>query len=303
MKRKKSSLLCNNFQLDLMMLPGILVCLLFAYLPMFGLIMAFQDYNLIDGFSHSEWIGIENFARFFRDEYSWRIIRNTVLLNIYNLLFVFTIPIGFALCLNELRDGIFKRVSQTISYLPYFISTVVLVGIIQLVLAQDGVVNRLVMLCGGLPVNFLMRPAYFRTIYITSELWQFLGWNTIIFLAALSGIDPSLYEAAQIDGASRFQRMRYISLPGITTVICTLLILQLASILNIGFEKVYLLYNPSTYETADVISTYLYRKSFQTTTPEFGYSAAVGMIQSVVGGGFVLIGNMVTRKLNNTSLI
>lgn len=293
----------NQLQLLVLIAPAILIKLLFHYLPMFGLVIAFEDFNIVRGVFRSEWVGFENFDRFFSGIYAWRVIRNTLLINVFSILFEFPLPILFALALNEIKDGPFKRVSQTISYLPHFISTVILVGIIKILFASNGVVNVLVRALGGKTTLFLSKPEWFRPLYIFSDVWQHLGWNAIIYMAALAGVDMSLYEAAEIDGANRLQKIVHISLPSILPVVTTMFILRLSSILGVGFEKVYLMYNQSVYETADVISTYLYRKSFESSYPDYGLSTAIGMISSIVGGIFVFIGNSTVKKMNGSSLI
>ncbi len=285
-----------------MVAPGVLLCAVFSYVPMFGILIAFQDYDLIGGPFSSAWVGLENFRRFFSDPYCWRIIRNTMLLNVYGLVFVFPAPILLALMLNEFTGSAFKRAAQTVSYLPHFMSTVVIVGILQNLLGPKGAVNHLVVALSGKEVMFLMRPEWFRPVYIGSDIWQTIGWSSIIYLAALTGVSPELYESAVIDGAGRWRKMVHISVPSIAPVITTLFILSLSSILSVGFEKVYLLYNPATYETADVIATYLYRKAFESEMPEFGYAAAVGLFQSAVACVFVWAANAAVRRINNQSL-
>ncbi len=265
----------------LMLVPGILYFLIFNYLPMFGVVISFQRFNPFQGVLHSKWVGFANFLRFFRSIYLWRLVRNTLLLNGYGLLVGFPAPIILALMLNEVRNTVFKRISQTASYLPYFISTVVVATIIiGLLSPRGGLVNNLIRLVGLQPIDFLNRPEWFRHVYVWSDLWQFVGWSSIIFLAALSAIDPALYESAEIDGAGRFAKMWYISLPGILPVIMIVLLLSLGAMLSIGFEKIFLLYNASTYETADVISTYVYRTGFLGTDYSFG--SAVDLFNSLL---------------------
>ena len=292
----------SQLQLLMMIMPAVLLCFVFCYIPMFGIVIAFQKYNLIKGVLKSPWVGFDNFARFFNSMYAWRTIRNTLLLNVYSIAFAFPMPILFALIINEIRHATYKRVIQTISYLPHFISTVVLVGIVKLIFSNDGVINQAIQALGGEAVLFLAKPGWFRPIYIGSGVWQELGWGSIMYLAALNGVDVSLYEAAEIDGASRVQKIVHVSLPAIVPVICTMLILRLSSILSVGFEKVLLLYNSSTYETADVISTYLYRKSFESSYPDYGLSGAIGLLSSLVGGVFVFAGDRITKKLSGSGL-
>ena len=286
-----------------MMLPGVLYFLVFSYLPMFGLVIAFQRFNPFQGILHSRWAGIANFQRFFDSIYLWRLIRNTVLLNAYGMLLGFPAPIILALMLNEIRRGWFKRFTQTATYLPYFISTVVVATIIMAVLAapeQGGLVNALLRALGREPIDFMNRPEWFRHIYVWSDVWQWTGWNSIIYLAALASIDPTLYESAEIDGAGRFAKMWYISLPGILPVIMVLLLLSMGYMLSVGFEKVYMLYNASTYETADVIATYVYRAGLLGN--DYGFGAAVGLFSSVVNLAVLVAFNSIARRLEQQSL-
>ena len=285
----------------LMLVPGIVYFLIFSYLPMFGVVIAFQRFNPFQGVANSPWIGFENFLRFFRSIYLGRLIGNTVLINAYGILVGFPAPIILALMLNELRDGWFKRGVQTASYLPYFISTVVVATIIISVLSpRGGIVNVLIQALGGQPIHFLDRPEWFRHVYVWSDIWQYTGWSSIIFLAALSGIDPTLYESAEIDGAGRFAKMWYISLPGILPVVMIVLLLSLGAMLSIGFEKIFLLYNPSTYQTADVISTYVYRIGFQGN--DYGFGAAVDLFNSIVNLILLTLFNWIASRMRQQTL-
>jgi putative aldouronate transport system permease protein len=241
--------------------------------------------------------------RFFKSIYMWRLIRNTLLLNAYGMLIGFPAPILLALMLNEVRKGWFKRLAQTASYLPYFISTVVVATIVMAVLAtadQGGLINSLLRALGRDPIDFMNRPEWFRHIYVWSDVWQWTGWNSIIYLAALASIDPTLYESAEIDGAGRFAKIRHISLPGILPVIMVLLLLSMGYMLSIGFEKVFMLYNASTYETADVISTYVYRAGLLGN--DYGFGAAIGLFSSVVNLIMLVAFNSVARRFEQQSL-
>jgi len=253
------------------------------------------------GISGSEWIGFHYFEQFFASIYFTRILRNTVLLSVYNILWGFPLPIIFALTLNELKDGYFKRTVQTVSYLPHFISVVIVAGmIVQFLSPTTGVANRLIENFGGESINFLREPAWFRTIFITSVIWQSFGWNSIIYLAAISGIDPSLYEAAVIDGAKRFQQVKYITIPSILPTIIILLILSLSNIMNVGFERVLLLYTPLTFETADVISTFVYRRGI--IEANFSFGAAVGFFNSIINFSLLIFFNKLSKRLTEISL-
>ncbi|MCU6708905.1 ABC transporter permease subunit [Paenibacillus sp. J5C_2022] len=289
--------------LYLLMLPGILYYIIFKYAPMYGVLMGFQDYSVVKGIWGSKWVGLEHFVQFFYDTpEAWRLIRNTLLLNVYDLLFHFPAPIVLALLLNELKNAMFKRIVQTISYMPHFLSTVIIVGmVVNFLSPQSGIVNHLLQAWFGIdPIMFLGIPEWFRSIYIGSELWQKLGWGTILYLAAIAGIDPTLYEAAKMDGANRFQQIRHITLAGMMPVIIILFVLNLGNMMEIGYQKIILLYNPMIYETADVINTFVYRRGI--LGADFSFATAVGLSQSAVGFVLVVMANRVARKYSDTSL-
>lgn len=301
-RKQKSAfkILWKDKYLYLLLLPGLILYILFCYYPMYGLLMAFQDYNPVDGILGSPFIGFTHFANFFNSMFFGRLLRNTILLSLYNLIFGFPIPILFALMLNEVKPGPFKKITQTISYLPHFISVVVIVGMLNIVFAPTGIIPEVLTKLTGSSPNFLSDAKWFRTMYVGSEIWQHFGWNSIIYMAALAGIDQGLYEAAKIDGASRFKQIWYVTLPGIAPTIVTLLILNSGSILSVGFEKIILMYSPATYSTADVISTYTYRVGLLQSQYSFG--VAVGMFNSVANCIILLIVNAISRKLTETSL-
>ena len=285
----------------MLVLPCIAYFIIFCYIPMGGLTMAFQNYRPVKGFFGSEWVGLKHFQQFFTSPFFPRLVRNTILISVYGLLWGFPIPILFALFLNELRPGIFKKTVQTVSYMPHFISTVVLVGIVQSFLSPyEGIVNTMITTLGGQSINFWAEPGWFRTIYIGSGIWQNFGYNSIIYLSAISAVDPQLYEAARIDGAKRFQIMFRITLPCILPTAIIMLILNCGSIMNVGFEKINLLYSPATYETADVISTYVYRQGI--VGAQWSYSTAVGMFNSVINLLLIIVVNRISRKLSDISL-
>ncbi|GBG07794.1 sugar ABC transporter permease [Paenibacillus agaridevorans] len=267
---------------------------------MFGILIAFKDYNVFQGVLNSEWAGWKHFESFIFDPYFWKLVRNTLLLNIYMIIFYFPAPILLALLLNEIRFKAFKRVVQSISYLPHFLSTVVVAGMLVNFLATDGLINQIIASLGFNKIQFLMLPEWFRTIYISSDIWQKIGWGSIIYLAALSGVDPHLYEAAKMDGANRFKQAIHVTLPGISSVIMILFLLTLGDLMSIGFEKILLLYTGPTYETADVISTFVYRRGL--LGADFSYGAAVGLFQSVISFLLIVGANYAARKLNATSL-
>ena len=274
--------------------------LFFHYLPMFGVAIAFKKFSVIKGFVRSPWVGFFYFMKFFEDPYFWRVVRNTILLNVYSLFWAFPAPVVLALLLNELRSQGLKRLTQTVTYLPHFISTVVVCGMVVNFFASDGIINGITGLFGFKSVPFMTRPEWFRTIYIGSGIWQQAGWGSIIYMSALSAINPELYEAAIADGAGRWRQAVSISLPGIAPTIVIMFILRCGDIMDVGFEKVFLLYNGSTYETADVISTYVYRVGL--IGADFSYGTAVNLFKSVIALLFIYSANTLSRKIGETSL-
>lgn len=280
--------------------PTLLFYLIFHYAPMFGVIISFKDYNLFTGVLDSEWVGLKYYLMFFQSPDFFVLLRNTFLLGIYTFIFGFPVPIIFALLLNELKNMVFKRFVQTVSYLPHFISNVVVASMIVVFLSSDGVVNRMIGAFGFDAINWMIEPGLFRTIYVSSEIWQHMGWEAIIYLAALAGINPQLYEAADIDGAGRFAKIRYITIPGILPAIFIIGILNIGRVVEIGFEKVFLLYNPVTYETADIISTYVYRVGL--VQGNYSYATAIGLFLGVVSFIFLYGANYLARKAGQESL-
>ncbi|MDR1971899.1 MAG: ABC transporter permease subunit [Treponema sp.] len=289
-----------NYTVYLMVLPVVAYFFIFHYMPMGGVLMAFQDFSVRRGIFGSPWVGAEHFIRFFNSVYFWRLIRNTLLISFYGLLFSFPLPIVFALCLNEIKNRKFKKTVQTISYLPYFISIVVVVSILIDFTKSQGILTRLAALLGDSGGALISRPEWFRALYIGSNMWQHLGYNSIIFIAALSGIDPELYEAAWIDGAGRWKQTLHVTLPGIASTIVILLILRLGQIMSIGFEKTILMYSPATYETADIISSYTYRVGI--IDNNYSYSTAVNLFNSVINFLMLIGANKISRKFSETSL-
>lgn len=290
----------RNRYLYLMILPVLIFYFLFHYKPMYGAIMAFQNYNPVKGIWGSPWVGLKNFVNFFNDYYFFRIFRNTVLISVYSLIFEFPAPIILALLLNEIKNKFFKSLVQTVTYVPYFISLVVICGIIKSFTLDTGVINDLVALFGGDRVTMLLQPKLFRTIYISSSIWQTAGWGSIIYLSTLMNIDQNLYEAAFVDGAGRFKQLVHITLPGILPTIVVMFILRVGGLMNVGFEKIILLYNPVIYDTADVISSYAYRKGLLEFN--WSYSATVGLFNSVINFVLLIFANKVSKKVNETSL-
>ena len=283
-------------QLVFMLIPVVIFFAVFSYYPLYGILIAFKDYSISKGILGSPWAGLRYFRQFFLSPYFGRLLRNTVLISVYSLLWGFPVPIIFALLLNEFKDGKFKRLIQTVSYLPHFISLVVICGIlIDIFSPQGGVVNALLNSLTGKRINFFGEPEWFRTMYVGSGVWQEFGWNSIIYLAAITGINPDLYEAARIDGAGRLRQIWHVTLPGIKPTILTLLILNLGNIMSVGYEKIILLYSPTTYETADVISTYVYRTGL--LSQQYSYAGAVGLFNSVINIAILVLCNFVGKKL------
>lgn len=284
----------------LLILPVLVYLFLFCYKPMYGLVIAFKNYRPTRGIEGSRWVGVQWFEVFFRDPYCWRLIRNTFILSGLTILFGFPAPIILALLLNEIPYPRFKRTVQTITYMPYFISLVVMCSLIKIYCQQDGIFSDIAVLMGGQRRNLLVDPSMFRTIYVLSDIWQGIGWNSIIYLAALSGIDSSQYEAAKIDGANRFQQIIHVTLPGLAPTIVILFILRMGGILNVGYEKILLLYSPSTYEVADVLSTYVYRMGIESS--KYSLSTAVGLFNTLVNVFFLIVTNLICRKATGSGL-
>lgn len=285
----------------LMLAPVIVYFLLFKYWPMLWMSISFYDYKFIKGFAGSKFVGLKHYINFFTGLDFWNLIRNTVMINVYVLLFVFPIPIVFALLLNELRRLRYKRLVQTVSYLPYFISTTVLVSMIITFLSPTvGTLNAILKQFTGSTIYFLGSPKYFRSIYVLSSIWQGTGWNAIVYLSALTSIDAALYEAAIVDGAGRLRQTWHVTLPGIRNTIMILLILQIGRMMNVGFEKVYLLQNPLNTSVSEVITTYVYKQGI--VNANASYSTAVGIFNSVISFALILMSNTVSRKFSEVSL-
>ena len=289
-------------QLILMVIPGIVLVFIFNYIPMYGALMAFQEYSPTKGIWGSEWVGLKYFAMFFQSPYSGRLIKNTLLLGIYNLLWSFPAPIILALFLDQLPFMRYKKFVQTVSYFPHFISAVVIVGMVKEFCAIDGVFNAIRVMLGGEAVSFMTGPQYFRTIFIASGIWQGIGWGTIIYLAALSNVDPQLHEAATIDGASRFQRVLHIDLPTILPTASILLIMNAGRIMTVGFEKVYLMQNTMNTTVSEVISTYVYKVSLASTIPDFSYGTTIDLFNSVINLILIVSVNFLSKRVGGSSL-
>ena len=291
----------HNRAVYLMAIPIILYFLIWNYLPMVGIALAFEDYSARGGFLFSKWIGLKNFVDFFKSYYLVRLLRNTLILSVGNMIINFPAPIILALLLNELENAVFKKVIQTISYMPFFISVVVICGIIVDFFSYNGAFTILLTKLGLAENKDLMSVrSFFRPIYILSNTWQGVGYGSIIYLAALSGVDQELYEAAKIDGANRWQQTIHVTIPGIAPTIIIMLILQIGSLLSTAMEKILLLYRPLTYEVADTITTFVYRRGL--IDGDFGYSTSVGLFNSFVNLLLLFIANSVSRKYSETSL-
>lgn len=290
----------RNYQAYLMVFPSIVLIFIFCYIPMYGVLMAFENYRPQLGVLGSEWVGLYHFKDFFTSPHSLNVLRNTVVISVYSLLVGFPFPIILALLLNEVRCQAYKRTVQTISYMPYFISNVVICGMLKSFLAYDGLFNQIGAVFGMAPKSFLSNPALFPSVIVFSDLWQSIGWNSIIYMAALAGIDPDLYEAAHIDGCGRLRQIWHITLPGIVPTMVTLLILSIGGLLSANSDKILLLYSPLTYETGDVIGTFVYRRGIK--GGDFSYSTAVSLFQTVINFLLLIFANWFSNKTTETSL-
>lgn len=301
MKRIKISLK-RDWVLYVFLLPVLIYVALFCYWPMYGLQIAFQRFNLADGFSGSEWVGLYWIEKFINGPKFWTILKNTLVLSIYSLLAGFPLPIILALILNNVKNLKLKKFAQTITYMPHFISTVVIVGMMSLFFSPtSGVVNTILSWFGGSgAVYFMGRPEYFPHMYVWSGVWQQMGWSSIIYLAALAGVDPALHEAARIDGANKFQRVRHIDIPTIMPTIIILLIMNSGSIISVGYEKVYLMQNDLNNEVAEVISTYVYKMGL--IQQQYSFSTAIGLLNNVVNFTILIVVNKISDKVTSTSL-
>ena len=290
----------QNGTLYLLVLPVIVFYLIFMYKPMYGALIAFKNYSPALGVAKSPWVGMKYFQQLFTTPDFWRVFKNTLRISVCTLVFGFPAPILFSLLLNEVTNMRFKKVVQTASYMPHFISLVVVCGMIKAFVGDTGFISMIVSLFTGERTNLLLNPDYFTAIYVVSDIWQGLGWTSIIYLSALSAVDVAQYEAAEIDGAGRFDKMFKITLPSIMPTIITMLVLRVGQIMGIGYEKIILLYNSAIYSTADVISSYSYRVGFESQS--WSYSTAVGLFNSVINFVLVIIANTASKKLTDSSL-
>lgn len=291
----------RNRYLYLMFLPVFIYYVVFKYIPMFGVVIAFKDYNLFRGIQESPWVGFRYFMQFFESVYFGRLLRNTLMINLYDIVFGFPAPIILALLLNEVNVKFFKRTIQTISYLPHFISTVIIVSmVVNFLSPSTGLINNIIESLGGHRIFFLSEAKYFWTIFTSMNIWKGIGWGSIIYLASMSGIDPTLYEAAIVDGAGRWRQTWSITLPSISPTIIILFILKIGNLLEVGYESIILMYNPRIYETADVISSYVYRRGL--IDADYSFATAVGLFQSLIALVLIFAANKLSQKYSDTSL-
>ncbi|MCU6708548.1 ABC transporter permease subunit [Paenibacillus sp. J5C_2022] len=297
----RSSIIRDRY-LYIMLVPFLLWYIIFQFKPLYGLQIAFKDFSVWKGIADSPWVGWKNFITFFDSPYFIRTLRNTLIINFYQLIFAFPVPIALALLLNEIRNALFKKTVQTLTYLPHFISVVVVAGIVTNFLApSNGIVNLIISMFGGEKIYFLTQPEYFRTIFIASmDIWKEAGFNTIVYLAAVTAVNPALYEAAVMDGANRWKQTIHVTLPAMMPTIAIMLILKIGSMMEVSYEAIILLYQPSTYETADVISTYVYRSGLQ--EGQYDLATAVGLFNGLVGLILVVFANRASKKLTETGL-
>ncbi|MGG4093819.1 ABC transporter permease [Paenibacillus lautus] len=302
--RKKNTLwrrMIRNWELYLFIAPAFLYFVIFHYGPMYGIQIAFKNFIPTLGITGSPWVGFDHFERFFNSYYFWDLLWNTLSISLYELAIGFPLPIILALAFNEVKDSFFKRAVQTVTYAPHFISVVVMSGMIITFLSpSSGMIVNFVEMLGFQAPQFLTDPAWFKTVYVLSGVWQSAGWGTIIYLAALSGVDPQLHEAAVVDGASRFKRILHINIPAIIPTITILLILNMGSILGVGFEKILLLQNPLNMSSSDVISTFVYRSGL--VDAQYSFSTAVGLFNSVINAILLIAVNQIARRTSENSL-
>ena len=288
----------------MLILPALLYFFIWHYIPMFGIVVAFQNFSPFEGLSgilNGDWVGLRHFNRFFNSVYFWNVMRNTVLISGYKLIFGFPLPIVLALLLNEVKHAKFKKIVQTISYMPHFISMVVIAGLLHNIFSTDGgLFNEVRKWFGAESVFFLGTPEYFRSILVGQHMWSTVGWGSIVYLAAISGVDQELYEAATLDGAGRFKQTIHITLPSIANVVIIMLILRVGGILNAGFESVLLLYSPAVYDVADIVDTFVYREGLQRMN--YSYSAAIGLFKSIIGIIAVLGTDLLAKRMGQEGL-
>lgn len=293
-QRPRRSKRLNQWELYLLLLPAVLFTFVFKYIPMGGLVIAFQDFNIFDGLQSSPFVGLKHFQKLFGDRYFYTTLANSFCISIYKLVFIFPLPIALAILLNEVRFRAFKRSIQTMAYLPHFLSWSIVYGIFYAILSMDGPLNDLRALLGLSRVPFFVTPAVFRSVLVFTDAWKSVGWGCIVYLAALTAIDPQLYEAAKMDGAGKARQIWHITLPGIRSSVVIMLILRLGSLISAGFEQVFIMYNPTVYNVADILDTYVYRTGLG--QQNFSYASAVGLFNSCVSLVLVLSSNFIAKR-------
>lgn len=299
-KASKLKKILSNYQLYLFLLPALVYFIVFHYVPMYGILIAFKDFVATKGIMGSPWVGFKHFERFFDSYQFWSLIKNTLGLSVIQLIVGFPLPIFLALMMNQIRSDKYKRFVQTVVYAPHFISVVVLAGMIYVFFSNNGLINNLILIFGGDPISFMAKPDWFKPLYIASGVWQETGWAAIIYLAALAGVSPELHEAAVMDGANKWQRIFHVDIPAIMPTAVILLILNVGNIMNIGFEKAYLLQTPMNQPAAEIIPTYVYKMGLQQA--QYSFAAAVGLFNSVINLVLLVLVNKFAKKLSGTGL-
>ena len=291
----------KNFDIYLLLIPGAAFMLLFRYAPMYGLVTAFQDYNIFEGIQNSKWVGFQHFQQLFTSAKFLEVLGNTLIISISKIIFSFPAAILLTILLNEIGVSLIKKSCQTILYIPHFLSWVIVTGLVVTMCApSSGLINQLIKFLGGTPVNFLMDNAWFRGVVVASEIWKEVGYSAIVFIAALTGINPELYEAAKMDGAGKLRQIRHITIPGIMSVIVLMFIIRLGGVLSVNTEQILLLYNPTVYATGDVLGSYIYRTGV--TNMNYSYATAIGLFESAVGLLMVFTGNMICKRFTGRSI-
>jgi len=285
----------KNYELYLLLIPGLIYVIIFKYTPMYGMVIAFQDFDIFSGIWGSPWVGLKNFSELFHSSGFYEVFRNTFLISVYKIVFLFPLPIFVALVLNEVKNMVFKRFVQTAIYLPHFLSWVIIAGLFTTILSTNGIINNVISAFGGKPISFLMDNNWFRSLLVITAGWKEAGWSAIIYMATIAGLDQSMYEAAKIDGAGRLKLITFITLPCLSSTIILLLILKLGHILDAGTEQILMMYNPMVYKTSDVIGTYVYRMGLGKMN--YSFSTALGLFNSVIGFILVMVGNKLSRKV------
>lgn len=301
LRRRLARRMLNDWQIYVLLLPAVIYFFFYCYLPLYGVQIAFRDYKFAFGITGSKWVGMKNFTDFFKAYYFGRLLSNTFLLNLYNLLWGFPIPIILAILLNQFERPHMKKFTQTAIYVPHFISTAVMAGILYLFLSPtNGIVNHAIAALGGKPVNFMVEPGWFRTLFIGSDIWQHAGWNTILYIATLTSIDPEIYEAATIDGATKRQKILHIDIPYLIPIAVMLLILNCGSLLGSNTDKALLMQTPGNMSTSDIIGVYVYQMGL--TKAQFSYTAAIGLFVNIINFIMILSVNWISKRLSETSL-